>query len=98
MAASCCWRRCSEFPFIAKLFADSAYQGPIFGNALAKIAAWSRNRNRQTIRSSERVRSVTQALDRRTHDCVAQPLSPPCKGLENLNRNALAFLKLASSG
>ena len=26
-----------QFPFIEKLFADSAYQGPIFGNALAKI-------------------------------------------------------------
>ena len=26
-----------QFPFLAKLFADSAYQGPIFGNALAKI-------------------------------------------------------------
>ena len=26
-----------QFPFLQKLFADSAYQGPIFGNALAKI-------------------------------------------------------------
>ena len=26
-----------RFPFLAKLFADSAYQGPIFGSALAKI-------------------------------------------------------------
>ena len=41
----------------------------------------SRNRNRQTIRSSERVRAATQALDRRTHDCVAQPLPPPRQGL-----------------
>jgi hypothetical protein len=26
-----------RFPFLEKLFADSAYQGPIFGNALAEI-------------------------------------------------------------
>jgi NAD binding domain of 6-phosphogluconate dehydrogenase len=26
-----------QFPFLVKLFADSAYQGPIFANALAKI-------------------------------------------------------------
>ena len=25
-----------QFPFLEKLFADSAYQGPIFSNALAK--------------------------------------------------------------
>src|ERR1700694_4619432 len=28
---------CGQFPFLAKLFADSAYEGPIFGSALAKI-------------------------------------------------------------
>jgi hypothetical protein len=26
-----------RFPFLEKLFADSAYQGPIFSNALARI-------------------------------------------------------------
>ena len=26
-----------QFPFIEKLFAESACQGPIFGNALAKV-------------------------------------------------------------
>src|SRR5271168_4758302 len=26
-----------RFPFLEKLFADSAYQGPLFANALAKI-------------------------------------------------------------
>jgi hypothetical protein len=26
-----------RFPFLEKLFADSAYQGPIFGNAITKI-------------------------------------------------------------
>src|SRR5271154_4289114 len=28
---------CGQFPFLAKLFADSAYSGPIFNTALAKI-------------------------------------------------------------
>jgi len=26
-----------RFPYLEKLFADSAYQGPIFANAIAKI-------------------------------------------------------------
>src|SRR2546426_2147640 len=41
----------------------------------------SRNRNHPTIRSSERVRAATQALDCRTHHCLAQPLPPPRQGL-----------------
>src|SRR2546429_38519 len=32
-------------------------------------------------RSSERVRAATQALDCRTHHCLAQPLPPPRQGL-----------------
>ena len=28
---------CGQFPSLAKLFADSAYSGPIFNTALAKI-------------------------------------------------------------
>jgi hypothetical protein len=35
-------------------------------------------------------------LGRRTHLCLAQPLPKACKDWENLNRNALAFLRLAS--
>ena len=41
----------------------------------------SRNRNRQTIRSRQRVRAVTQALDRRTNHRMAQSLSPARQGL-----------------
>jgi hypothetical protein len=41
------------------------------------------------------VRTVTQALHRRTHDRSVERLRP-AKDWENLNRNALAFLKLAS--
>src|SRR6202040_3370834 len=39
------------------------------------------NRNRQALRSSERVRAVAKALDRRTHDRLAQPLPPLGQGL-----------------
>ena len=70
-----------RFPFLEKLFADSAYQGPIFGGALTKILPGLETEIVKTIRSSERVRAVTQALDRRTHHCVAQPLPPPRQGL-----------------
>ena len=43
--------------------------------------ALPRNRNRQTTRSGKRLRAVAQALDRRTHDRLAQPLPPPRQGL-----------------
>jgi len=52
------------FPFLEKLFADSAYQGPIFAHGIAKILTHSQNRNHQAIRPSQRVRQITQALDR----------------------------------
>src|SRR4051812_11095435 len=35
-----------QFPFLAKLFADSAYAGPIFDTALDKSPAQPQNRNR----------------------------------------------------
>src|SRR5437870_7353977 len=56
----------------------------------------SRNRNHPTIRSSERVRAATQALDCRTHLAWLNRCRRLAKDWENLNRNALAFLKLAS--
>ena len=59
-----------KIPFLEKLFADSAYQGPKFGDALTKI------------------------LPLLETEIVKRPNS--AKGWENLNRNALAFLKLAS--
>ena len=50
-----------RFPFLEKLFADSAYQGPIFANALAKVLP-----------------------------CLETEI------VKRSDRNALAFLKLAS--
>ena len=58
--------------------------------------ARSRDRDRQAIRSGEGLRRPAQALGGRTHHRLAQPLPPAAKDWENLNRNALAFIKLAS--
>src|SRR5712691_2552653 len=51
------------------------------GKRRTDMRASSRNRNRQTIRSRQRVRTVTQALDRRTNHRMAQSLSPSRQGL-----------------
>jgi putative transposase len=63
------------FPFLEKLFADSAYQGPIFADGIAKILPRLKT---EIIKRSDQAK-----------ECLA-------KDWENLNRNALAFLKLAS--
>src|SRR5205807_611584 len=43
--------------------------------------AQSRNRNHQALRSGQRICGAAQALDRRAHDCLAQPLSKTRQGL-----------------
>ena len=77
------------FPFLGKLFADSAYQ-PRPGRHPAR----SRDRDRQAIRSGEGLRRPAQALGGRTHHRLAQPLPPTGQGLGE-PQNA-AFIKLAS--
>ena len=70
-----------QFPFLAKLFADSAYAGPIFDTALGKVLP---NLKTEIVRRSDRAkgfRAVTQALDRRTYDCLVEPLPPTGQGL-----------------
>ena len=64
------------FPFLRKLFADSAYQGPIFHRAMADILPHLETEDRQAIRSGHRLCRAAQALDRRTLHRLAQPLSP----------------------
>src|SRR5712675_571676 len=66
-----------QFPFLAKLFADSAYAGSIFHTALGKILP-----------------SLKTEIVKRSDQ--AKGFVPLPKDWENLNRNALAFLKLAS--
>ena len=85
-----------RFPFLAKLFADSAYQGPIFGNALAKILPCLET---EIIRRSNQAKGFVQLPKRWIVERTIAWLNR-CRRLakdwENLNRNALAFLKLAS--
>jgi len=84
------------YPFLQSslLMADI---GPVFQKASAKILPHLQNRNRQTLRSGKRVRASAATLGCRTHFSLglirARRLA---KDFENLARNALAFLHLAS--
>ena len=71
-----------QFPFLRKLFADSAYAGPVFHDG----AANSRCRSLvvEIVKRADRrqgLRRRTQALDRRAHHCLAQSLPPARQGL-----------------
>src|SRR6266851_128968 len=85
-----------RFAFLAKLFADSAYQGPIFGNALAKILPCLET---EIVKRSDQAKGFVRLPKRWIVERTIAWLNR-CRRLakdwENLNRNALAFLKLAS--
>jgi len=86
-----------QFPFLAKLFADSAYAGSIFHTALTKALPQTSEPKSSNAPIVPKVRAVTQAFDRRTYDRLVETVCRRlAKDWENLNRNALAFLKLAS--
>jgi transposase len=85
-----------QFPFLAKLVADSAYAGSIFHTALAKVLP---NLETEIIKRSDRARGFVPLPRRWIVERTIAWLNR-CRRLakdwENLNRNALAFLKLAS--
>ncbi len=85
-----------QFPFLVKLFADSAYQGPIFGNALAQILPCVAT---EIVKRSDRAKGFVQLPKRWIVERTIAWLNR-CRRLakdwENLNRSGLAFLKLAS--
>jgi len=85
-----------RFAFLEKLFADSAYQGPIFGGALAKILPALEI---EIVKRSDQAKGFVQLPKRWIIERTIAWLNR-CRRLakdwENLNRNALAFLKLAS--
>ena len=85
-----------QFPFLAKLFADSAYAGPIFDTALGKILP---NLKTEIVRRSDRAKGFVPLPKRWIVERTLAWLNR-CRRLakdwENLNRSALAFLKLAS--
>jgi putative transposase len=83
------------FPFLEKLFADSAYQGPLFARA-CQSPTLSQGRDHQAIRSSKGfVKLPKRWIVERTIAWLNR-CRRLAKDWENLNRNALAFLKLAS--
>ncbi len=84
------------FPFLTKLFADSAYQGPIFRGALAHLLP---DLETEIVKRSDHVKGFVALPKRWIVERTIAWLNR-CRRLakdwENLNRNALAFLKLAS--
>ena len=84
------------FPFLRKLFADSGYQGPKFQKALAMILPQLET---DIVRRSDQAKGF-EVLPRRWVVERTFAWLNRCRRLakdwENLSRNALAFLKLAS--
>ena len=85
-----------QFPLLEKLFADSAYQGPIFSKGLAEILPCLET---EIVKRPGHVKGFVKLPKRWIVERTIAWLNR-CRRLakdwENLNRNALAFLKLAS--
>ena len=84
------------YPFLKKLFADAGYQGPKFQKALAKIRPYLET---EIIKRSDQVKEFVVLPKRWIVERTIAWLNR-CRRLakdwENLNRKALAFLRLAS--
>jgi transposase len=89
-------------PFLEKLFADSAYAGHVFDHALLQILPQLKT---EIVKRSDRAQGFVVLPKRwipgsspRTERTIAwlNRCRRLAKDWENLNRNALAFLRLAS--
>ena len=84
------------YPFLRKLFADAAYQGPSFREALAKVLP---KLEPEIVRRSDQAKGFVVLPKRWIVERTIAWLNR-CRRLakdwENLNRKALAFLRLAS--
>jgi len=84
------------FPFLTTLFADGGYQGPQFAKALAKVLP---HLDVEIVKRSDRVSGFVVLPKRWIVERTIAWLNR-CRRLakdwENLNRKALAFLRLAS--
>jgi len=83
------------FPFLKTLSPTADIRGRNLRKGLQKFCRIS------TLKSSNvpirsRICGLAKTLDRRAHHCMAQSLRRLAKDWENLNRKALAFLRLAS--
>src|SRR5271170_7902218 len=81
MAASGCSPHCSANFLSRKTVRRQRLRGINFPYGARQSLAQPQNRNRQTLRSCQRVRAVTQALDRRTYHRLVEPLPPTGQGL-----------------
>ena len=84
------------YPFLMKLYADGGYQGPLFRRAVAKIMAQV---NIEIVKRSDHAKAFVVLPKRwvveRTFAWLGR-CRRLAKDWENLNRKALAFLRLAS--
>jgi transposase len=85
-----------QFPFLKKLFADNAYAGPVFQDGLAGVLP---DLVTEIVRRSDRLKGFVVLPKRWIVERTIGWLNR-CRRLakdwENLNHNALAFLRLAS--
>jgi len=85
------------YPFLQKLFADRGYQGPVFQKASAKLLP---HLEIEIVKRSDHAKGF-ELLPRRWVVERTFGWLNRCRRLakdfENLTRNALAFLRLASS-
>ena len=85
------------YPFLMKLYADGGYQGPLFRRAVAKIMA---RVNVEIVKRSDHAKEFVVLPKRWVVELTFAWLGR-CRRLakdwENLNRKALAFLRLAST-
>jgi putative transposase len=83
-------------PFLKKLYADGAYQGPVFSKALAKLLP---SLEPEIVKRSDRPNGFVVLPKRWIVERTIAWLNR-CRRLakdwENLNRKGLAFLRLAS--
>jgi transposase len=83
------------FPFLKTLFADGGYQGPHFANALARVLP---HLDIEIVKRSDRDSGFVVLPKRWIGERSIAWLNccRLAKDWENLNRKALAFLRLAS--
>jgi len=84
------------YPFLEKLFADSAYSGCVFDSSLSQVLPQLKT---EIVKRSDQVKGFVVLPKRWIVERSIAWLNR-CRRLakdwENLNRNALAFLRLAS--
>ena len=84
------------FPFLKKLFADAAYEGPLFHTALARILPYLET---EIIKRSDQIKGFVVLPKRWIVERTIAWLNR-CRRLakdwENLNLSAYTFLRLAS--